>query len=151
VAGALGADRPAVQLARESDGELADVDHLLDLTAGLGSDLADLEADEGGEVVLVLAEQFAEAAHQPAADRCRHGAPGLERLAGTGHRVVHLRRVLPADGEQRRSVDRRGHRAVPGERVEIDTAAAGGVLCLAPEVLGAGQGGHVVAPRFRRC
>jgi hypothetical protein len=71
VAGALGADRPAVELPRQADGELADVDHLLDLAGRLGGDLADLDAHQGGEVGLVLAQQLAEAAHQRAAHRAR--------------------------------------------------------------------------------
>ena len=62
VAGTLGRHRAAVELAGEADREVADVDHLLDLPAGLGGDLADLEADQGGQVVLVLGEQLARAA-----------------------------------------------------------------------------------------
>ena len=54
VAGALGGYRLAVELAGEADGEVADVDHLLDLAERLGGDLADLQADQGGEVLLVL-------------------------------------------------------------------------------------------------
>ena len=62
VARALGGHRPAVELAGQPDGEVADVDHLLHLAPRLGGDLADLEADQGGQVVLVLGEQLAEAA-----------------------------------------------------------------------------------------
>ena len=46
VTGALGGDGPAVQLPRQADGELADVDHLLHLAEGLGGDLACLDRDE---------------------------------------------------------------------------------------------------------
>ncbi len=39
----LAGDRQAVQLARQADGEVADVDHLLDLTETLGPDLPGLD------------------------------------------------------------------------------------------------------------
>ena len=39
----LGGDGETVQLAREADGEVADVDHLLHFAEALGDDLADLE------------------------------------------------------------------------------------------------------------
>ena len=39
----LGRDGQAVQLARETHGEVADVDHLLHLAVSLGADLAHLE------------------------------------------------------------------------------------------------------------
>ena len=45
VAGPLAGDRQAVQLPGEADGEVADVDHLLDLAAALGADLAGLDRD----------------------------------------------------------------------------------------------------------
>ena len=44
VAGALGGDGEAVELAREAAGEVADVDHLLHFAARLGDDLAGLDA-----------------------------------------------------------------------------------------------------------
>ena len=43
VPGPLGGHRAAVQLPRQADREVADVDHLLDLAEGLGGDLADLD------------------------------------------------------------------------------------------------------------
>ena len=39
----LGSDGETVQLAREADGEVADVDHLLHFAEALGDDLPDLE------------------------------------------------------------------------------------------------------------
>jgi hypothetical protein len=103
----------------------------------------------------VLPQQLAQAAHQPAADRRGHRPPGLERLGRAGHGGVHVGRTLPAEGGQRRSVDRRDHRAVTGERIEVDAAAGGRVLGLTAEVVGGGQGGHVALLGFqvvlRRC
>ncbi len=94
------------------------------------------------EILLVLPQQLTEAADQPAADRRRHRPPRLERLGRAGHGGVHVGRALPPEGGQRRPVDRRAHRAVTGERVEVDAAAGGGVLGLTAEVVGGGQGGH---------
>ena len=94
--GPLGGHRAAVELPRQPDGEVADVDHLLDLAAGLGGDLADLEGDQGRQVVLVLAQQLAEPPDQAAAHRRGHRAPGPERLPGPRDGVVHLGRVRPA-------------------------------------------------------
>ena len=104
VPGPLGGHRAAVELAREPDREVADVDHLLDLAAGLGADLADLEAHQVGERLLVLAEQLTEPLDQRAAGRCGRQPPGGERLlrhldgavdvgrSGPGHRQPGRRR-----------------------------------------------------------
>ena len=78
VPGPLGGDRQPEQLARQADGQVADVDHLLDLAEALGADLAGLDRHQRAEVVLVLAQQFAEFADQLAADRRRHVAPRPE-------------------------------------------------------------------------
>ncbi len=50
----LRGDGAAVELARQADGELADVDHLLHFAQRLGGDLADLDGHQRREVVLVL-------------------------------------------------------------------------------------------------
>jgi hypothetical protein len=49
----LAVHREAVELAREADGEVADVDHLLHLAEPLGEDLPHLERDEPSERLLV--------------------------------------------------------------------------------------------------
>ena len=106
VAGPLGGDRQAVELARQADGEVADVDHLLDLAQALGADLAGLDGDQRAEVGLVLAQQLAELTHELAADRRRHVAPGAERLVRVtddgGNLVggvgVHAAQLAAGDG-----------------------------------------------------
>ena len=88
--GPLGRHRPAVELAREADREVADVDHLLNLAEGLGRDLPGLDRDQLADVGLVLAEQHAEPLDERAARRRRHHAPGRERGLGRGDRRQDL-------------------------------------------------------------
>ena len=67
MAGALGRDRAAVELPRETDREVADVDHLLHLAETLLLDLPDLERDERAERLLLAAQLLAEQPHELAA------------------------------------------------------------------------------------
>ncbi len=90
--------RAPVELARQADREVADVDHLLHLAQRLGADLARLQAHQVGQVGLVLGEQLAEPLHQRPAHRRRHRAPPLE--GGRGPRRPPRR---PAPGCARRS------------------------------------------------
>ena len=62
--GTLRGDRLPVELARQPDGEVADVDHLLDLAEALLGDLSDLERDERAERVLLAPEFLAEEADE---------------------------------------------------------------------------------------
>ena len=150
VAGAFGGDGLAVQLPRQADRELADVDHLLHLAEGLGGDLARLDRDECGQIGLVLDEQLAQAGHQGSADGCRRGAPRRKRLRCFGYRSVCLFGSGLGDGEQHIAGDRRaGLQAVAARLAEFG-ARADGVQCvtrLAAQVLGGRKlrclnGGH---------
>src|SRR5207248_11207930 len=67
VGGAFGGDGEAVELAGESDGKVADVDHFLDFAERLLGDLADFEGDEIGEIGFAFAEFLAEATDELAA------------------------------------------------------------------------------------
>ncbi len=49
VLGTLGCDRQAVELARQADCEIADVDHFLDFAKTFGCDLADFDRHEATE------------------------------------------------------------------------------------------------------
>ena len=80
VARPFGGDRQAVELPRQADREVADVDHLLHFAVTFGPDLAHLERDEIAERLLGLAQRLPEIAHEVAALRRRHLAPRLERL-----------------------------------------------------------------------
>ena len=64
---ALARDREPVELPAQADGEIADVDDLLNFTASFLADLPGLVADEGGEVFLVSAELETDSAHELAA------------------------------------------------------------------------------------
>ena len=106
VAGPLGGDGQAVQLARQADGEVADVDHLLDLAEALGDDLAGLDGHQRAEIVLVLAQQLAQLAHECAAHRGRHCAPLLERGLRASDHVGDLARRVGLEAADLVTVDR---------------------------------------------
>ena len=74
-------DRQAVELARQADGEVAHVDHFLDLAFALGADLAGLERDQEPQVGLPGAQGRADLADDLAAARRRDHPPGPESLA----------------------------------------------------------------------
>ena len=78
VARTFGGDRQAIQLAREADREVADVDDFLHFAQPFAEDLAGLERDEFPERLLVAAHAAREATHQFAAHRRGYGAPGEE-------------------------------------------------------------------------
>ncbi len=82
VAGPLGGQGQAEQLAREADGVVADVDHLLDFAQALRSDLAGLQCDQPAEVGLGGAELLAQQPHQLPAPRGGNLAPGQEGGVG---------------------------------------------------------------------
>src|SRR5690606_23571880 len=82
VARPLRRDGQAVELPAQADGEVADVDHLLDLAEPFGADLPHLQGDELAERLLVRSEQLAEGAHELAALGRGTYAPLLE--AGLG-------------------------------------------------------------------
>ncbi len=100
VARTFGGDRLAVELTRQSDGELADVDHLLHLAEGLRGDLPRLDRDQRGDIVLVFLEQLTESRNQRAAHRCGGRAPRREGLCGFGNGGVGLLRSALRNGEQ---------------------------------------------------
>ncbi len=106
VAGPLAGDGQAVQLARQADGEVADVDPLLDLAQALARDLADLAGDQRAEVGALRAHPLADAPHQFAAARRRHRAPRGEGRRGGRDRAVGVGRAGHGEGREPRAVDR---------------------------------------------
>jgi len=85
--------------------------HLLDLTGGLGGDLARLEGDQRGEGVPVFGQQLGESLDERAADGRRCGAPLEECLLGGGDRLLGTGRVGHDDLGQHAA----GERSVRGE------------------------------------
>ena len=106
VAGALGGDGQAVQLARQADGEVADVDHFLHFTQTFLGDLAGLPGNEFAQVGLVLAQYVAELAHQLATSRRRHFAPGFECMLGATDLLLHLGGTFPMDAADTATINR---------------------------------------------
>jgi hypothetical protein len=90
MAGALRRDRQPVQLARETDGEIADVDHLLHFAEAFLENLARFERHEAAERLLFLAQAISEQTHEFAASRCGHIAPCGERGARRAEGGVHV-------------------------------------------------------------
>ncbi len=104
VAGALRRDRAAVELAREPDREVADVDHLLHLAEALLGDLPDLERDERAERLLLAAQLLAEQAHELASTGRGDVPPRLERVgcAAPPQRPCRPHRFAPPARSPRR-------------------------------------------------
>ena len=82
--GPLAGDGQAVELARQADREVADVDHLLDLAEAFGEDLAGFDRDQPRQRLLRGAQFLAEQPHQLAPARCRDAPPGEECRCGSG-------------------------------------------------------------------
>ena len=116
VAGALGGDRAAVELAREADREVADVDHLLHLAEPFLGDLPDLERHERAERLLLAAELLAEQAHELAAVRPGQVAPGGEGGRCARDRRVGRGRVGAGDARDLLAGDRRADDEVAAAR-----------------------------------
>src|SRR6185437_7091644 len=93
-----------IKLPGETDGEVADIDHLLHFAEALGHDLARLERDHLGEHRLCFADLLAEQSHELAPHRRRDDTPAGERLHRVGAGAVGIAYRDVADG---RSVDRR--------------------------------------------
>jgi hypothetical protein len=148
VARALGGHRAPVQLSGQADREVADVDHLLDLTARLGGDLADLEADQGRQVLLVHRQELTEALDQGTASGRGDRTPLQERGLGAGDALVDGGARHPADGGQRLAVDRRGGDRVAGHGAQVDPAATGGGQGELLQLRAAGDLSHGVGHEF---
>src|SRR5436190_419666 len=73
-------NRQAVKHARLADGEIADVDHLLNFAFTFGNDLAGLESDELTKLMFQLAQRISETANGVAADGARCSSPFFERF-----------------------------------------------------------------------
>jgi hypothetical protein len=86
--GTLAGHGQAVELAGEADGEVGDVDGLLDLADALGPDLADLEGDQLAQGFEVLAELIADGPDDLASDGGGDAAPAVKARGGEGHGLL---------------------------------------------------------------
>ncbi len=123
---------PTAHLPAQAHGQVADVDHLLDLAERLGGDLARLDRDQGGQVGLVLGQQLAEPLDDRAARRGRDGTPGHERGVRGGDGLLHARGVGGGQLQQRPAGQRRASRQ--------RGTAVGGLRDRRPDTLQGGQG-----------
>ena len=67
-------------MAREADGEIRDVDHLLHFAFTLGQDFACFERDQGAKIVFETAQLIADLAHDLSALGGRQHAPAVEHF-----------------------------------------------------------------------
>ena len=107
VPGTLRRNRATVELPREANREVADVDHLLDLAEPLLRDLPDLERDERAEGLLLAPELVAEEADELAPPRGRDVPPSLERGGCAGDGGIGLRLARPGNAADLLACDRR--------------------------------------------
>jgi hypothetical protein len=109
VAGPLRGDGEAVELARQADREVADVDHLLNFAKALLQDLAGLQADQPAERLLVLAQHLAE---QPTSSPRRGGGTRRQtRKAWCARSTAAATWVGVADGTRPKTRPSIGERA----------------------------------------
>src|SRR5262249_58400965 len=87
----------AVELPRQPDGKVANIDHLLDLAESFGHDLARLKRHEPAEVILVSAQFLRENPHKLPAPRRRDVAPSVKCLSGPQCDCAHLVRACDPD------------------------------------------------------
>ena len=117
-------DGEPAELARQANGEVANVDHFLDLAEALGEDFAGFERHQLAERRLVRAQLQAEQAHQLAALRRRHIAPLQKRGAGRSHGAVHLTGASRMHAADDLPGNRRGHVQRPSGVRSIRNAKA---------------------------
>src|SRR5450755_2638842 len=80
VLGAFARHGEPVELARQADGEIGDVDHLLHFAFSFGQDLAHFERDQSTEIVFVQTQLVADFTNDLAAPRSGNHPPSLEDL-----------------------------------------------------------------------
>jgi hypothetical protein len=107
VIAALRRNGAPVQLARQPDGEVADIDHLLDLAKALRDDLAGLERHETAEILLGGPQFFRKSPHQLAAAWRGNSPLSVEGACGTIYGGTRLRGTGASDMGDDLTCDRR--------------------------------------------
>jgi hypothetical protein len=125
VLGAFGRNRQAIELPRQANGEIADVDHLLDFAKPFGGDLSDLDRHQPSERGLADAEFLTEQPDELAAFRSRDRPPLQERRVGFIDRASCAVRVGLADmGDDFARDGRAGRQRAAGMAQGVDTKLA---------------------------
>ena len=100
-------DCQAVELARQTDGELADVHHLLHLTEALLHDLAGFQRDQATQCLLVTPHRLAKGANQFATLGSRYLTPAQVACLCARNRCANLRLVADRHPRQGAAINRR--------------------------------------------
>jgi hypothetical protein len=103
----FGSDGEAVELAGQSDSEVADVDHLLHFAFAFSEDLASFECDEAPQVVLGITQGVAELAEDLAAFGGGDKLPFLEGYLGAAGGAFEFFLTGGADGGEDATVNGR--------------------------------------------
>jgi hypothetical protein len=121
---ALGGDGQAVELARQADREIADVDHLLHLAQAFGQDLAGFQGDQAAKLGLGGAQFFTQQAHQLATAGGGDLAPGQEGGMRDADDMADGACIGVGDAADLGAIDRRADRTgAAGEHCGIDAEA----------------------------
>jgi hypothetical protein len=107
VVGALSRDGAAVELPRQPDGEVANIDHLLDLAESFGHDFARLKRHEPAEVILRSAQFLRENSHELSAPWRWDVAPSGKGVSRPPCDCAHLVRACGPDIRYAFARDRR--------------------------------------------
>src|SRR5712692_924384 len=102
----LARDHPPIELPRQPDREIADVDHLLHFALALFEDLAGLDRYQPAERRLVLSQLVGKQPHQLAAARRRDLTPGGEGALGERNHAIEVFPAMAADRRDARAVNR---------------------------------------------
>ena len=139
----------ALELARQADGVVADVDHLLHLALALGGYLAHLEGDQTTKVGLGRAQFLADQADELTPARRGHAAPFGEGPGGGGDGVFDRLGARVGDMADNAARDRRAYRAPTGFRGGVDAEAGeqGGGFLGDGAFLGQGRDPRIVGRR----
>ena len=142
MARAFGVHGEPVELTGESYGEIADVDHLLDLAFAFCLDLAGLPGHQRAEVCLARSEGVTELTHVLSADGSGNHPPGREAFLRGAYDclVVGLRRLAHGcdDLAIRRGYRRQERAPGLGDPVGVEGSGVGGLDSQTGEELGHG-------------
>ncbi|KPW59959.1 Uncharacterized protein ALO80_05928 [Pseudomonas caricapapayae] len=113
VAGTFRGNGQAVQLTRQTDREVADIDHFLNFAQALLSDLACFDRHQFAQISLVLAQHFTKDPYQLATPGGRHCAPLQKCAVRSVDARRHLRAAFKRDRGDLAAINRGVNRIVP--------------------------------------